>query len=255
MSIDDDDFEPEFKMRYAPIEEIDWGALRSALYSLQFFDPYLGMQATNLSLVDQFITGLEYTALREDDESRDIEALIFLNAQSQMWIFAVYELLRTWRGRVKDVLKWHQNGGLTLKIKALRKEKGFLHLREQFLADELERVRRDPTIVDRIREDLRLTHVLFSQIEFLRVSLAKHEVSGKAKSVASAPGYGRLNMWCGSLDYEMEAGQIILGMLNRRDIADGIRAFLDRGDIPSTETLSAFDEFMSLRDPPSFDQP
>lgn len=250
---DEGDFEQEFEPGYEDPEHIKWHALRAALDSLVLFDPYLGMQATNLGVVDEFITSLEYTTLREDDENRDISALVFLNAQSQMWIFGVYELLRTWRSRVKDVLKWHENGGLPLKIKALRKEKGFLHAGEQMLADQLESVQSDPAIIGRIREDLRMTHILFGQIEFLRVSLAKHEVSGKAKALAFAPGYGRINMWCGALDYEMSAGRVILGVINRRNIADGIRKFLDRSDIPTPEAIRAFDDFMSLKEPPSFD--
>jgi hypothetical protein len=33
-----------------------------------------------------------------------------------------------------------------------------------------------------------------------------------------------INQWCGSLDYELEDGiDAILGAINRRDIADGIR--------------------------------
>lgn len=57
------------------------------------------------------------------------------------------------------------------------------------------------------------------------MALAKHEVSGgKPKAVAYAPGYGRINMECGALEYQMSNGPMILGNISRRDIADEIRA-------------------------------
>jgi hypothetical protein len=48
---------------------------------------------------------------------------MLLNALSQQWLFALYELLRIWRERAKDVVKWHVNGGLELKAEALESEK------------------------------------------------------------------------------------------------------------------------------------
>ena len=94
-----------------------------------------------------------------------------------------------------------------------------------------------------MEEDLRLTHILFKQLDHLRIGLAKHEVKGKRGSIALAPGYGRMDTWSGSIQYELEIGQISLGTLSRRNVADGIRAWLDR-DIPSPDHIKSFDEFM-----------
>lgn len=249
----DEDFDNESDEipEYPAVDDIDWNAFRHALASLGLFDDmFLTMQANNLAMVDQFISGIEQEVLEEDIEGRDFGRLMFLNAQTQMWIFSAYELLRTWRARVKEAIKLHENGGLKLRIDALRLEKGFIHTNKLSRADQLERVLKDRVVVDRLREDLRLTHTLFGQIEFLRVSMAKHEVSGKAKSVAFSPGYGRVNMWTGSLDYQLESGQVILGTLNRRQIADGIRAFVDRSEIPDENAIAAFDEFMKAGDVP-----
>src|SRR6266704_2447173 len=94
-----------------------------ALGSLQLMDdPYLRMQIYNLSIVDQFIMELEEEVLRKllHDERTPPETM-FLSAQSQMWIFAAYELMRTWRERIRDVLVLHKNGGLKLKIDALKR--------------------------------------------------------------------------------------------------------------------------------------
>jgi hypothetical protein len=251
----DDDHCDDRVPGYLPFEKIDWSALDASLSELQLFDdPYLRMQATNVSIVDQFITRLEYDALQSEfNEQLDPSLLAFLNAQSQMWIFSAYELLRTWRARVKDVVKWHENGGLKPKIEALSRDEGFRHYAKELRAKQLQRVLDDPTIIDKIREDLRVSHVLFSQLEFLRISLAKHEVSGKKSSTAYAPGYGRINRWCGSLDYQMEAGQVILGNLNRRNVAEGIRSWRDRSELPTDESLAGFDAYMKLSDGPKFD--
>ncbi len=74
----------------------------------------------------------------------------------------------------------------------------------------------DVSLIPRMRDDRRRTHILFAQLEAIRVTLAKHELRGKRNSIASIPGYGRINRWCGSLDYELQNGQYSLGYINRR---------------------------------------
>lgn len=106
-------------------EEIDPTALNAALCNLQLLgnDPFLRMQAFNLSMVDQFIGDLERQLLQKliDEERTPLPDAAFLSAQSQMWLFAVYELLRTWRERAHEMLKWAHNGGLQLKLAALER--------------------------------------------------------------------------------------------------------------------------------------
>lgn len=55
--------------------------------------------------------------------------------------------------------------------------------------------------------------------------------------------YGRINSWCDTLDYELNNGRYILGYINRRDIADSLRAILSLS-VPSDEELGSFDAFM-----------
>ena len=237
---DDGDFIPER-------EEVDWNALRSALWSLSMFDDlYMRMQATNLGIVDNFLTGLEYQVLEEQFQDRpDKSGQYFLNAQSQMWLFSTYELLRTWRGRVKDALKWQSNGVLQQQIEKLREGSGFRHMGRETRARQLQWVRDDPNSTRLLDEDLRLSHMLFAQLDYLRIALAKHEVKGKNKSVAHAPGIGRPDPENGSLRYELEAGRVILGTLSRRNVADGIRSWLDRSSMPSKADINAFDDYMN----------
>lgn len=251
--LDPNDFEPQgFEdfhddgPRYGDLSELGGMEIPAALQSLTLFrDPYLNMQAFNLACVDAFLNDLEQQVLRRlfDEERTPIDDAMFLNAQSQMWIFAAYEVMRTWRQRAKDVLKWHANGGLQFKLAALEEDQGFHHPGNASRAAMLRDVIADPALVEGLRDDLKRTHVLFARIGYLRVSLAKHEVSGKAKMLAIAPGYGRINLWCGALDYELNNGRYILGYINRRDIADSLRT-IPSLPVPSDEELTSFDAFM-----------
>jgi hypothetical protein len=69
-----------------------------------FDDLFLSMQGQNVMLVDLYLRDLERDLLREliEIERTPLPATLIVSALSQMWIFAVYELLRTWRQRVKD---------------------------------------------------------------------------------------------------------------------------------------------------------
>jgi hypothetical protein len=200
-------------------------------------------------MVDEFITALEYQSLRElIAEERTPAAAHFLSAQSQMWIFAAYELLRTWQERCKNIIKWADNGGLQQKLDALKaKSDGVTHFGRDNQIRQLEAVMADPTLVTRIKNELHHLHIPLTRLEFIRVAIAKHEVSGKAKAAALMPGYGRINMYCGSLDYQMDSGKIILGTINRRDIADSFRNIDCSVEPPSNEALKSFDDFMSCK--------
>jgi hypothetical protein len=253
----DDPPEVERGPRYRRPEDINQWELTQALDALALVgdDMFMRMQAFNLSVVDPFIMNLEAEVLRlllEEDHAPVPESA-FLLAQSQMWIFAVYELLRTWRQRVTDILDLHKNGGLELKAAALETKLPYQHFAREMRAKQLRRVVADPSLIDPINDDLRRTHMLFARIETLRVSIAKHEVSGRPKAVAFRPGYGRINQWCGSLDFELENGRYIMGYISRRDIADDIRALANPGrPLPDDKTLKEFDDYMRGVEPPDF---
>ncbi|WP_114090106.1 hypothetical protein [Thalassospira profundimaris] len=247
---DEEDFEPDDadQPRYKPLSEIDPSAINQALSGLTLLgdDPYLRMQAMNLGAVDPFIADLEERLLRRliEEERTPLPDALFVSAQSQMWIFAAYELLRTWRQRASDMIKWHDNSGLEIKLRALEEDQGYRHFGRAYRASQIKKVIEDPSMIPRIRDDLRRVHILFGRLEALRVSLAKHEVRGRIGSVALAPGYGRINQWCGALDYELENGRYSMGYVNRREIADDIRGLLTMDELPTGEELASFDEYM-----------
>src|SRR5215469_5495021 len=125
------------------------------------------MQALNLSIVDQFLMGLEYDTLQKlnDEESTPIPEATFLPAMSQMWIFAAYELLRTWRQRAREVLKLVQSGGLAQKVQALERSAGKSQVAQQIRASQFRRALNDPNIGGNISDDLSAIHIPMSRLE------------------------------------------------------------------------------------------
>lgn len=232
---------------HRPAEEIDMWELPQSLGRLALFegDPFLNMQATNLGLIDRWLVDMERSVQQElvSKEHTPMGA-IFLSALTQMWLFAAYELLRTWRHRVKDVLKLVENSGLELKIKALEEDLGYQHHGRELRAMQLREVHDNPAMAAKIEQDLRRTHILFAQLEFVRIALAKHEVRGRPNKIAMAPGYARIDDWTGSLIYELSNGRNIMGYISRREISDAIRAIDHDGEPQSSEKLAEFDRFM-----------
>ena len=83
-----------------------------ALLSLPLFDNvYFRMQAMNLSMVDEFLVGLESDLLAEymEIERTPVQSALFVSAISQLWIFGFYELLRTWRQKCMGIICFDVN--------------------------------------------------------------------------------------------------------------------------------------------------
>src|SRR5690348_3804899 len=68
-------------------------------------DLFLSMQALNIDIVDLFLREQEeYLRQRYiESEGTPTQEAIFVSAFSQLWVFGIYELLRTWRQRCKEV--------------------------------------------------------------------------------------------------------------------------------------------------------
>lgn len=230
-----------------PDIEIDMWELPQSLGRLALFkgDPFLNMQATNLGLIDRWLIDMERSVQQELASKEHTPPLAtFLSALTQMWLFAAYELMRTWRQRAKDILKLVENSGLELKIKALEEELGYQHHGRELRAMQLREVHDNPALASKIEQDLRRTHILFAQLEFVRIALAKHEVRGRPNMIAVAPGYARIDDWTGSLTYELSNGRDIMGYISRREISDAIRAIDHDSEPQSSEKLAEFDRFM-----------
>ncbi|MEQ1579183.1 MAG: hypothetical protein ABL964_01185 [Steroidobacteraceae bacterium] len=245
--------------RYQPHTKITANEMIAALSDLRLLGDDLNLrnQVYNLAIVDQYVMGLEWGLQKSlfAEERTPLTEAAFVNALSQMWIFAAYELLRTWRQRAKEIVKWFDNGGLEKKLANLDSDQGYEHVGRKLRAAQIRRVLADNSIVETVREQLRLTHIPFVRLEVLRVSIAKHEVRGLKNSVALMPTHGRINSWCGALDYELESGRYSMGTISRRDIADEIRSFSRPGKPPSDSELKEFEMYMRGDLPEPFPTP
>ncbi|MDY0748747.1 hypothetical protein SNE35_29885 [Paucibacter sp. R3-3] len=235
--------------RYLPIEQVKSMELFTSLRRLQFFnsDIFMRQQAFNLDMVDQFLMQLEQQVLRDllKKGSTPREAH-FLGAQSQMWIFAAFEVLRTWDQRIRDMKKLVDHSNLQKRIDDLRAAAHeYAHIGNTTLLDQLIELQANPRLLDTALRQQRSIHIAYFRLDFIRIAMAKHEVKGVNNSKAMYPGYGRINMYCGSLDYELENGKYSTGTINRRDIADSLRYLDLDAEPPTQEQLKEFEKFMT----------
>lgn len=236
------------------------GDLARALTSLTMLgdDPYLSMQASNVGAVDNFLNGLEAQVLREfGEEDRTPSTAFFLQAQTQMWVFAVYELVRTWRERARNMVNWSDNKLLEQKIAQYRAPLRYVHHGREMFAKRLERLKDHPEAVQALRDDLLKTEQPFTWMELLRMTLAKHEVAKVKGSIAHAPGYGRIDRFTGSIQYEISNDFAVFDVLSRRQIANSFRA-LPAMSVPTAEEQRTYKELVdtirSREDPFPFEQ-
>jgi len=202
--------------------------IRDVLESLPVLeDLYLRMQAMNIDLVDAYLTDWEHSLLMEymEKERTPLESAVTVTAFSQMWIFGLYELLRTWRQRALEVYGFAQE--LRLLDETARatfisekeqqiKEAMALAGSEVFYWPPFERAAKDDNYVESIRKAVDQSERLFRRIESLRMSLAKHEVPKTKGPFAMAPGYGRIDMTTGSLQWQVVLQENEVDLISRR---------------------------------------
>lgn len=211
---------------YVPFDKIDFSAIATGLKRLPFFedDLFLGMQAMNVGLVDPVITKYEYDLLREyiRIEGTPVEAALATSALSQMWVFAVYEVLRMWRSRHHEFDKLFKNGGIDSRLAAMKNNEP-LNLTVEVRMDQLKRYKEQADYRSAIDDAWIRIERVYRMVELFRINLAKHAAPGKDKVLPRAPGYGRINTWCGAMDYELIDKDGNYTFMNRRNIADALR--------------------------------
>lgn len=217
-------------------------------------DTWLGMQARNIAIVDQiYLRPLELQELQAwaQEERTPGQFLYPLNALSQMWVFSLYEWLRTWRARADYLMKMADQHGRTKptkKAKLVKASVAGAKSKERhtigtisFLAEHVAKIH-DPDFIAVIKGYRDKSDGLFSMVEALRVTLAKHEVPKSNKLVASTPGYARMNQMTGSLYWHFVNEHGGLEKIDRRELAN---AFFEIDE----------DIEMSEDDSPAYDQP
>lgn len=195
-------------------------------------DLYLGMQAINLDIVDVVLEDEELALLRRyiEIERTPLPETLFVSALSQLWIFGLYELLRTWRQRVDDVLRFvktyqsRPSGQRTSYL--LEKRRKVKRLRRHALQSPWRyyskalKSRKYLTVLENAYDR---TELVFRRSEALRVSLAKHEIPKSKGASAMAPGYGRIDMNTGSIYWQIILQGKEIDLVSRRTLADQCR--------------------------------
>ncbi|AKR42217.1 hypothetical protein [Methylophilus sp. TWE2] len=210
-------------------DQLDFSIITMGLKRLPFFkdDIYLGMQAINVGVADSVITQLEYELVTEyhETERTPIETSMAVSALSQMWIYGLYEVLRMWRDRKFQFEKLFQNSCIDLKVDSMSSDET-LNITIETRKKQLQRFNQDEDYRKRITEVWELLSPVYRMTELIRINLAKHCAPGKDGMVPRAPGYGRINRWCGAMDFELIEKDGYYTTLNRRDIADALRAVI-----------------------------
>lgn len=198
---------------------------------------YLNMQAQNIALTDIDLRQMEVALLHEYMESERTPTMSALrvSAWSQMWVFAFYELLRTWRQRAREVKGYVddlRNSADPEKFKAefrgrFKKNSKLSRTADVFDRRMFEDAEASPAdTFGEIGRAIEIVEPLFKKLEAVRMTLAKHEVPKAHGMLASAPGYGRIDMSNGSIywmiDYKDGTSQII----SRQGLAEEFESLL-----------------------------
>jgi hypothetical protein len=218
----------------APKEEVPWNMLEWRDSIPLCDDLWLGMQAQNIAIVDRIVRHFEQQALDGfyDTDRFSMDDLLPLSAMSQVWVFALYEFLRTWLQRASTLI------GYAEKLAALRtaKERAeYVITVETMVREKARHVKAAPVFyyehiakigdqkfIKSIRDYRQSIKELFRDVEAIRIPLAKHEIAGSKnhKLFAEAPGYGRVNQLSGSMYWHVVFADGALGIIDRHSLAD-----------------------------------
>lgn len=215
--------------------------LNEVLRALPLFDElFLGMQALNVDVVDDYLEEQEAQLLLDyvETERTPIQAALFVSALSQMWVFAVYELLRTWRQRAYEILRWAKTlealDGDERQAAVVQKrqeiERRAAEARDAGVRWRTFERAYDARFVEDLRSAIDRTELAFHAVEGVRLTLAKHEVPRRAGVYAAAPGYARIDMSSGSMQWQLELGRNEIELVSRRDLANALRALAKPND-------------------------
>jgi hypothetical protein len=205
--------------------------LNEALEKLPLFDDvFLRMQAFSLSLLNQWLNQLEAELVADlITQERTPPDTMFVAAIGQLWVFGIYELLRTWRQRANDLLDFASRvraakGPARRKLidekKRALQRPGLDQLGSDMRWSQFRKVINSVRFTDRLTKAVDKFEYTFRRLEALRVALAKHEMP-KAKGIpATFPGYARIDTVTGSILWQTSLMGNEVDVLTRRGIAD-----------------------------------
>jgi hypothetical protein len=217
-------------------------------------DVYLGLQAQNIARVEMSVMRVwESQALDEQQEDpgnyqgpkyRELMAL------SQMWVFGLYEFLRTWRQRARLLTQFvekynklatpEERDAYLKEIIEKAKNKARLATRlPVYYPDHVAKIA-DSEFMKSVRAYWDQTEELYRELSAVRMPAAKHELPkkrGEEALLADAPGMGLPNRLTGSICWEILLGDKKTTIM-RRDLADKFFGILSWHE--DVETAYAF---------------
>jgi hypothetical protein len=208
-------------------------------------DLWLGMQVRNIAIVDMMVVReIEKENLDGyvENDKPTMHVIMLLSAVSQMWLFSLYEFMRTWREKAKHIISTAEEYRSVLPRKrakfletVLTNAEGklkFVKVAPNFYGRQLAKIT-DDAFVASVQKYFDDTDGLFHQVEEVRMSLAKHEVARKRGFAAEAPGYGRMSYYTGAIYWQYMTKYGSLEKADRREISN---AFLGiTGEITGPE--------------------
>lgn len=228
---EDDDLVPDDN---GEPDQVALPSLNETLRSLPLVedDHYIGMQATNLAIVEAMLQPMEEDLAGDYwvNERVPIDKFMSVSALTQLWVLGVYEFLRTWRQWVEDVLaRCAALDELDPLARASAIERERHRLRQATpespggvpYAAGFGRAATDDVYRARLLDALYRSDIPFRRIEALRVHLAKHETP-KGNQYASGAGYGRIGH-DRSIQFQIPLGKREVTALSRRDISSDLR--------------------------------
>lgn len=213
-----------------------------SLRTLPLFENlFLNMQAQNIALVDSYLERIEGDLLREyiERERTPLPTAMFVGAISQMWIFSVYELLRTWNQMVRELIEYDEqlkpfrrtpNSDEKMKSVGGPRKAMFKRLKisekleDTFYGEYFRTIESEEEFAPRLKKAFDHVQPAFRRIVDIRISLAKHEIPGAKGARAYAPGYGRIDMGTGSLYWMIEKKDGTSEIISRRGLGDELKA-------------------------------
>jgi len=222
------------------MDEPEARQIHKVFHNLPLFDnTSLNMQAMNIGLVDAHLENLETALLAEYQkiEKTPLISAMLVSALSQMWIFGVYELLRTWRQEARELIAYADelvklSGKMRVERIAKEKERiakvevshrfGTAHYSRHFV-----RAATDNKFIPELRDAYSRVDGPFRRVELLRVTLAKHEIPKAGGIRAETPGYARIDMLNGSMYWDITHKDNTSEVISRRDLADACREIGD----------------------------
>jgi hypothetical protein len=219
-------------------------SLYKRLSSLPLLENYLNMQAQNIGIVDDMLKQMEAEMWHEyiHTEKTPFPIIMFVSALSEMWVFALYELMRTWKQLVNEVITYHnqlekirsdpefeeKKKRLTETNKEVQRSPESEEMEELFYREGFRKVELDGSYVVFLTTVLDEVEPIFRKVEGLRITLAKHEIPktsrrGKPAVRAVAPGYARIDSLTGTLSWMIETKDGYSDIISRGSLVESIQ--------------------------------